>query len=76
MCPRGGLRLSWALAKPNGKASPSCGNTGGHTPGNTLISYEAIYQAVKAGAEAAQLEIDIDGRELTRTLKGLGVAMA
>ena len=40
------------------------------------ISYEAIYQAVKAGAEAAQLEIDIDGRELTRTLKGLGVAMA
>lgn len=40
------------------------------------ISYEAIYEAVKAGAEAAHLEIDIDGRDLTRTLKGLGVAMA
>ena len=43
---------------------------------SNAISYEAIYQAVKAGAEAAQLEIDIDGRELTRTLRGLGVAMA
>ena len=40
------------------------------------ISYEAIYEAVKAGAEAAHLEIDIDGRDLTRTLKGSGVAMA
>lgn len=40
------------------------------------ISYEAIYEAVKAGAEAAVLQIDLDGRELTRRLKGLGVAMA
>lgn len=48
----------------------------GISANTNTISYEAIYQAVKAGAEAAQLEIDIDGRELTRTLKGLGVAMA
>lgn len=39
------------------------------------ISYEDIYEAIKAGAEAAVLRIDIDGRELTRRLKGLGVAM-
>jgi len=40
------------------------------------IDYMAIYEAVKAGAEAANLIIDLDGREVTRTLKGLGVAMA
>ena len=40
------------------------------------ISYEAIYEAVRAGAEAANLVIDLDGRELTRRLKGLGVVMA
>ena len=40
------------------------------------IDYGAIYEAVKEGAEAAHLAILLDGRELTRTLKGLGVAMA
>lgn len=44
--------------------------------GSNGISYEAIYEAVKAGAEAANLVIDLDGREVTRRLKGLGVAMA
>lgn len=44
--------------------------------GNGLgISYEAIYQAIKEGAEAAELALYIDGREATRTLKSLGVAM-
>ena len=40
------------------------------------INYEAIYQAVKQGAESANLAIDIDGREFARTMRGLGVAMA
>lgn len=43
---------------------------------SNTISYETIYEAVKAGAEAANLVIDLDGRELMRRLKGLGVAMA
>lgn len=43
---------------------------------NNGLNYQSIYEAVKAGAEAANLAIDIDGRELTRTLKSLGVAMA
>ena len=40
--------------------------------GNT----QSMAEAVKAGAEAAHLALNLDGRELTRTLKGMGVAMA
>jgi len=43
---------------------------------SAAIDYNAIYEAVKAGAEAANLVIDLDGREFVRTLKGLGVSMA
>lgn len=46
------------------------------TPATSQIDYSAIYEAVKEGAEAANLAILLDGRELTRTLKGLGVSMA
>lgn len=46
------------------------------TPSTNQIDYSAIYEAVKEGAEAAHLAILLDGRELTRTLKGLGVSMA
>lgn len=41
---------------------------------NVGVDYKAIYAAVKAGAEAANLQIDIDGRELSRQLRRLGVA--
>jgi len=40
------------------------------------IDYMAIYEAIRLGAEAATLEIDIDGRSLKRELRGLGVQMA
>ena len=46
------------------------------TPAQAMFDYSAIYEAVKEGAEAAHLAILLDGRELTRTLKGLGVSMA
>lgn len=46
------------------------------TPAQAIFDYSAIYEAVKEGAEAAHLAILLDGRELTRTLKGLGVSMA
>lgn len=46
------------------------------TQSTSQIDYEAIYEAIKKGAEAAHLAILLDGRELSRTLKGLGVSMA
>lgn len=48
----------------------------GTTPSNGAIDYMAIYEAVRMGAEAATLEIDIDGRSLKRELRGLGVQLA
>ncbi len=51
-------------------------STGSNVPVNRGIDYTSLYNAVRAGAEAAHLAIDIDGRDLTRTLKSLGVAMA
>lgn len=40
------------------------------------IDYMAIYEAVKAGAEAANIKIELNGREFVRTMRGLGVSMA
>lgn len=40
------------------------------------IDYMAIYEAVKAGAEAANINIELNGREFVRTMRGLGVSMA
>ena len=40
------------------------------------LDYAAIYEAIRLGAEAATLQIDIDGRSLKRELRGLGVQMA
>ena len=58
------------------KSMESASQSGLNMANTNQIDYMAIYEAVKAGAEAAHLEIDLDGREFTRTLKGLGVAMA
>lgn len=43
---------------------------------NGAIDYMALYEAVRMGAEAANIEIDIDGRSLKRELRGLGVQLA
>lgn len=48
----------------------------GTTSNVGTIDYMAIYEAVRLGAEAATLEIDIDGRSLRRELRGLGVQFA
>ena len=48
----------------------------GTTATDIGIDYMAIYEAVRLGAEAANIEIDIDGRSLRRELRGLGVQMA
>ena len=48
----------------------------GTTANNGAIDYMALYEAVRMGAEAANIEIDIDGRSLKRELRGLGVQLA
>lgn len=48
----------------------------GNNANNNGIDYMAIYEAVRMGAEAANIEIDLDGRSLKRELRGLGVQMA
>lgn len=48
----------------------------GNNANNSGIDYMAIYEAVRMGAEAANIEIDIDGRSLKRELRGLGVQLA
>ena len=40
------------------------------------VDASAIYAAVREGASDATISISIDGRELRRTLDGLGVVLA